>query len=749
MERAPATRDSRAPIRASRPLEVPAFKAHLRVEPLPPESVRVDGGGERLRLRGRLYFDLTRLIDGRRTVDQLLQALTRRHSAAEVHYALDQLVAQGCLIEAEPEVPGGLAAHWHALGVSARAATAALAKSSVEVRTLGDVPVRPVREALHAEGLRTTRRGAALTLVLVDDYLQAPLEGLNREALRTGTPWVLARPGGAVAWLGPRFVPGTTACWECLAWRLRANLPPSPRVARRGAPEGPVRAAAHLLASALGRLLVTGDDGLAGTLVALDSARLRAEHHTVVRRPQCPTCGAPGLVASGQRRPLRLQSRPKSFTSDGGHRALGPEAMLARYQHHVSPVTGVVSLLEPLPGVEDERLPVINAGLNRARRVTPDSPLTTTRALSTGKGATLPQARASALGEALERYCGVFQGDEARRRARLRALGEAAVEPHRLLLFSERQYRERAAWNATHPLHEHIPQPFDAAVPVDWSPVWSLTHEARRYVPTAYCYYGYPEAEAPFCLADSNGCAAGTSLEEAILQGFLELVERDAVSLWWYNRARRPRVALEGFGDPLLKQLVDAYHRLGRELHVLDLTTDLGIPAFAAISRRTRGPERLCVGFGAHLEARLGVQRAITEMNQFLPLAGRERHDGPHGDAQLTRWLEDASLENQPHLVPADVPALEAREYPRVTTSDLRDDVRACVERARRRGLETLVLDQTRPDVGLHVVRVIVPGLRHLWPRFGPGRLYRVPVKLGWLPHSTPEERLNPLGVFF
>ncbi len=732
-------------------LGVPAFKAHLRMEPVPPEAVVLDDRGARVRLQGRLYYELSRLIDGRRTVDQLLQALAGRHSAAEVHYALEQLTARGLLIEAEPEVPVGLAAHWHAEGVSARTAVAALKKASVEVRTFGYVPARLVREALQREGLRTTRRGASLTLVVVDDYLQPPLDALNREALRTGTPWVLTRPAGPVAWLGPRFVPGTTACWECLAQRLRASAPSvrQSRAPRGGEPESAINAAAHLLASALGRLAVTGDDGLAGTLVSLDPARLRTEHHAVVRRPQCPACGAPGLVAAQQRRPLRLQPCPKAFTSDGGHRALGPEAMLARYQHHVSPLTGVVSLLEPLPGVEDERLPVINAGLNRARRVTPGAPSGTARSLSTGKGATLSQARASALGEALERYCGVFQGDEARRRATLRALGDAAVEPHHLLLFSERQYRERDAWNAAHPRHEHVPPPFDTSRRIDWTPVWSLTHEARRYVPTAYCYYAYPEEDAPICEVDSNGCAAGTRLEEAILQGFLELVERDAVSLWWYHRARRPRVALEGFGDPFLKQLVDAYHRLGRELHVLDLTTDLGIPAFAAVSRRIHGPERLCVGFGAHLEARLGVQRAITEMNQFLPLAGRDFHAGPPRDEQLTRWFEEASLENQPHLAPADAPAREARAYPDLATGDLRDDVRTCVERARRQGLEMLVLDQTRPDVGLRVVRVIVPGLRHLWPRFGPGRLYDVPMKLGWIPHPTPEERLNPLGVFF
>jgi ribosomal protein S12 methylthiotransferase accessory factor len=60
-----------------------------------------------------------------------------------------------------------------------------------------------------------------------------------------------------------------------------------------------------------------------------------------------------------------------------------------------------------------------------------------------------------------------------------------------------------------------------------------------------------------------------------------------------------------------------------------------------------------------------------------------------------------------------------------------------------------LVLDQTQPDVGLPVVKVMVPGLRHFWRRLGPGRLYDVPVKRGWLAEPTPEEHMNPVGVFF
>jgi ribosomal protein S12 methylthiotransferase accessory factor YcaO len=62
--------------------------------------------------------------------------------------------------------------------------------------------------------------------------------------------------------------------------------------------------------------------------------------------------------------------------------------------------------------------------------------------------------------------------------------------------------------------------------------------------------------------------------------------------------------------------------------------------------------------------------------------------------------------------------------------------------------MEMLVLDQTRPDIGLPVVKVIVPGLRHFWRRLGPGRLYDVPVKLGWLEKPLAEEKLNPIAVF-
>ncbi|XNR94871.1 YcaO-like family protein [Streptomyces sp. R-74717] len=59
-----------------------------------------------------------------------------------------------------------------------------------------------------------------------------------------------------------------------------------------------------------------------------------------------------------------------------------------------------------------------------------------------------------------------------------------------------------------------------------------------------------------------------------------------------------------------------------------------------------------------------------------------------------------------------------------------------------------LVLDQTRPDIALPVVKVMVPGLRSFWPQFAPGRLYDAPVSLGWVTAETPEAELNPVSMF-
>jgi ribosomal protein S12 methylthiotransferase accessory factor len=486
----------------------------------------------------------------------------------------------------------------------------------------------------------------------------------------------------------------------------------------------------------------------------LDTLTLRSEHHWVASRPQCPACGDPGLIAARARKPVTMIERGIAAHDSGGNgqRVLPLDRVVEMYGHLVDPVTGIVGELR-----RDPRCPeFLHAYLSGRNRAMAESSIVALRAglrsQSGGKGATQTEAKVGALCEAVERYSATLDGDELIIRDSYRGLGQQAVHPDACQLFHERQFADRTRWNATCALFHRVPNPFDEAAVTDWTPVWSLLTGEHKLLPTALLYFKPDPPRGPVSVrADSNGNAAGGSLEDAILQGFFELVERDAVALWWYNRTSHPAVRLDSFDDDWMATLAGRYGRLNRDIWVLDVTSDLGIPAMAAISRRTDKPaEDIMLGFGAHFDPHIALRRALTELGQLLWGAAEARSDGTGyalDDPHLVAWWTEATVANQPYLQP------DPSQAPRTAadygyTAPARLDLARMCGTARAAGLDVLVLDQTRPDVKMPVVKVVIPGLRHFWPRFAPGRLYDVPVRLGRLAEPTAYEDLNPIPVY-
>jgi oxazoline/thiazoline synthase len=744
-------------------LRRPQFKPHFRVEIIPGEGVFLLSEMSQKVLQGRLYELVAPCLDGR-PLEEVVAQLRGRISRAELYYTLGHLEQKGYLAESDDGVSPGEAGLYSMQGVDPQTAAKRLAETPLTIRIAGAVDAEPFRAMLRPLHVRFADDGQ-WTVVVTDSYLRGELQEYNRAALHSGRPWLLIRTGGSQVWLGPLFRPGYTGCWACLAERLRANAPVAGYLEEKLGNDGgtfvdrcrtpaTLQIGWGLAATAVCSWIVGADmSRLDGTVQTLDVVSGQTQSHKLIRQPSCLACGEPG-TREWRISPMILHHCPKTFTQDGGHRAISPQETLDRFGCHVSPITGAVSMLERDGSNGDGVLHVYISGNNLARR--PDcwrrlhSDL---RSSSSGKGATDLQAKASALCEGLERYSAVYRGDEPRRRARFVDLGQEAIHPNTYLLFSDEQYRERDARNALQPAHNEIPLRFDPEVEIDWSPIWSLSGQAVRWLPTAFCYFHAPhDVTRTFCWSDSNGNAAGNTREEAILQGFLELVERDSVALWWYNRVRRPAVDLDSFAEPYLPALRAFLARRHRDLWALDLTSDLGVPAFAAVSRRSDGGmEQIMLGFGAHLDARLALLRAVTEMIQIHShLLDAPAHQLP---AYLTakhtvEWLQKATVDNQPYLLPAEGPSRVAASYPPCATDDLLDDVLACQALVERHGMEMLVLDQTRPEIGLPVVKVVVPGLRHFWARFAPGRLYDVPVRLGWLKQPVPEEQLNPIPMF-
>jgi ribosomal protein S12 methylthiotransferase accessory factor len=723
------------------------FKHHLRVEPLDEERVFLIGEQERFMLQGRLHALVAPLIDGQRSTAELLSALAGKASPPEILYTLMVLEQRGYLAENVPGMAPEVLAFWQSIGLDARRVMERLQATPVSVVAPGGLAPEPLISALESVGIQVDA-GAPLRLVAVEDYLLPRLEVLNREASASKSSWMLVKPTGTNPWIGPIFRPGEGPCWECLAHRLRANRPLERFVQRQRGLEGPLlppgasvgagtEAALHLAAVRLAQWIVGGSESVPeDRLIELELRRLRTSEHRVLRRPQCAVCGDPELMRQQALQPVALVSRPKRFTEDGGYRHVPPEETLARHEHHISAITGVVSSMGPVAERDHPLRPVYAA----AYFLCPTNPrpaFTDFARPSLGKGRTATQSRASALCEALERYSAIHQGDELLVRGRLSEL-EGALHPDELQAFSERQFQRREEINAavTDP-RKRVPLRFDERVPISWAPAWSLTHGRRRHLPAAYCYVNLPvPPEEQFCFLNPNGHAAGNSLEEAILQGFLELAERDAVGIWWYNQLPRPSVDLASFGQPYFLELEAHYRSMGFKIWVLDVTNDLQTPAFVALARH-QDTGRYCVGFGCHLEARLGVQRALTELNQFFDLT------------KLPLLWEESEVKDSSFLFPdPSVRARTAQDFPAAQHEDIREDVQTCIDRAGQLGLEVVVMNQTRPDLGLSVAKVVVPGLRHFWPRLGPGRLYDVPVRLGWRAQPLSEEALNSVPLY-
>jgi len=748
----------------------PQFRGCFHVEVVEPKYVFLLDERKAYTLEGDAYVRVAPLLTGERTVEEVIQAVGDELSMAEVLYALQLLEKRGYIVEANDALPVEEAAFWSSMGVDAATAARRLGQARVTVRAVGSVPTGELQEALRGVGLEVGE-SAQLEVVLVDDYERPELKEINREALAAGRSWLLAKPVGVVLWMGPMFGPGDGPCWECLVQRLHGNRhvesyimqradKREPVRTSRGALPSTIRMASQMLATEVAKSFVLGghDERLRDKLLTTDLLALENHEHTVVRRPQCAACGDGESVAR-EAKPLLLQSRKKRFTSDGGHRTLLPDETFERIKHHISPISGVVSSLERLSDDGSGMTYAYSAGHNFAM-IRDDLFFLrqNLRGRSGGKGMTDIQAKVSGVCEAIERYSGVFRGDELTVRSSYRDLASEAVHPNACMLFSESQYQNREVWNAAQPLtgFHIVPEPLAENRTVDWTPLWSLTHDRRVYVPSAYCYFGHPDLhEAYFCLSDSNGNAAGNTVEEAILQGFLELVERDAVAMWWYNRLKRPAVDLDTFDEPYFNELRDYYARLGREYWVLDITSDLGIPTFAGISRRVdREVEDIVVGFGAHLDPTLAILRTMTEVSQFFPAVSKENADGSTAywfpDTEAIKWWETSTIENRPYVAPVEGGALKTQaDYPTLARDDLLDDIDTCTQIVREHGMEMLVLDQTRPDVGLNVAKVVVPGLRHFWRRLGPGRLYDVPLQLGWLEEPVSEDRLNSFSIFF
>ncbi len=733
--------------------KIPQFAPSFSVYLLQPDLVCLYSEDRKFLLHGEIYGAIaTAIAKGGKSFQKLARELEKSYPPERINAAFTRLLQRRYVLPASRDLEGLAAAYWTSLGFSPQTAAKNLKSCGVALRSLDVEGSAALKDALKEFGVRIVKRDAALTLVLAYDYLDPRLEELNEQFFAAKTTWALVQPSGIFPLFGPVFRPGESACWSCLADRMRRNREVRALLDRKEArrlilsplarnPLG--RSGVELAAIEIAKAIATDfRTPLSDHILSLDLLGSEIVRHYVGRRPQCPACGAKKLRDPHRPpAPIEFGANDHLVMTSGGYRSVSPAATVARFRKHVSPLTGVVSKLERI----EADLP-LNTNFYAQHNFTGLAETvgelrSGMQSGSFGKGSTAEQGEASALMEAIERYSGIFQGDEIRAKRRFVDFAPGdAIAPNDVLLFSGAQLRRAAEPGAQEDV-EANPAFFDETAKIDWSPVWSLLDERFKHLPTSLLYFFY-RGSAAFS-ADSNGCAAGNTVAEAIVQGFLELVERDAYAIWWYNRVQRPELDLSRFEDTYVREFRKELADMGRKLWVLDITSDLGVPTYIAITHWLKdGRENIEFGSGAHFDARIALLRALTELNQFLSLG---LMNGGTGDKSSLDGVTPLRIQDYPYLTPSGSELVQPDFDVKFGALHTHEQVADCVALAKRAGHDVLVLDQTRPDIGVPVVRVIAPGLRHFYRRFGPGRLYDVPVRSGWLDTARKETELNPV----
>ncbi|QTO22392.1 TOMM precursor leader peptide-binding protein [Burkholderia seminalis] len=740
------------------PSRVLRFKPHLLVLDAGPETLFVVDEFKRVMLSGAIFVRIAACLRARMTIAETVTSLAGAFGEWDVLARLDQLVRRGYVRADLPHDDDAARGFFERAGLDGDAACAHVAQLRVAIERFG-ADDTALGRALDAAGIDVVTE-AGLTVAIADTHDRDDLAACAARVAARGGALLVVTTGGVQTLIGPLLAGGDALadapCIECVRYWIRINRPVEALLARHhgrdaarlppAASRAAAFAAAALVAATVEQIAVNpAASARAQThIVAQRIDTLATERHRVLKRPQCPCCGNPGWMREQAARAPRLADHEPLARADGGYRIADPQQVFARHAHLVSPVSGAIAYLHPMPKRHAGLRKVYASGFLVCPAAVPGS--NRFDRICAGKGRTDDQARASALCEALERFSSVYQGDEATLTGSLESLladpacDAAPIHVNALQQFSERQFDARDAINAlTRDVRKQVPPRFTAHDVIDWTPAWSLVTGRRHLVPLSYCYAETPDsARAPAaCVHNPNGCAAGSSLDEAILQGMLELIERDAVAIWWYNRIARPGIEFSSFDDPYFDALVREYATLGWRLWALDITADLGVPTVAALAENPQDG-RFSIGFGCHPDGAIAVNRALTEVNQLLDVAADAPDPWDRGKLADTGFLYPA----------ADLPRTSRSTWQPIGAASLPAAIAQGVGRIVAAGMDVLVVDKTRPDLGLSVVQVIAPGLCHFWPRFGAQRLYSVPVRLGWRGQPSRETELNEALLF-
>ena len=154
---------------------------------------------------------------------------------------------------------------------------------------------------------------------------------------------------------------------------------------------------------------------------------------------------------------------------------------------------------------------------------------------------------------------------------------------------------------------------------MEWVKSTNLKDDNVVLVPANAVYHPYiTKNTVKIFQSNTNGLASGNKIEEAVFHGMMEVVERDAWSIFESKREQKPEINCENTDNEIIINILAMFKEVGINVKLVDLTADIKITTVAAVSDDTilKDPALLTLGVGTHLDPEIAVIRALTEVAQ-------------------------------------------------------------------------------------------------------------------------------------
>lgn len=224
-----------------------------------------------------------------------------------------------------------------------------------------------------------------------------------------------------------------------------------------------------------------------------------------------------------------------------------------------------------------------------------------------GFGKDLNDNFSKAIGEVLERYFLTLYHKRKLIRGSVQSLGRKktpVLDLNLLSGFSDKQ-------KETNPRLQ-----FDEKSVFYWEKVKQISAGETVWAPAQLVYWNYAQSEfEPYLVeGNTNGAGGWFTQEGAILSGLYELIQRDGFLIYWLNKLTPQSIDPYTIPHQEFQQLLEESERYGFEVYCLNLTSDIGAPAFAVIigDPTGKGP-RFSLGAGCQADPARALWRAIEE----------------------------------------------------------------------------------------------------------------------------------------